>query len=84
MLRPEPAEGELRLPLGTEAIWDEFHARLRAYVGRRVRAGAEVDDVVQKIFPFVPSTASPRWNGVPMMNSGFEPSRLQRWISSAT
>lgn len=50
MLRPEPAEGELRLPLGTEAIWNEFHARLRAYVGRRVRAGPEVDDVVQKIF----------------------------------
>jgi RNA polymerase sigma-70 factor (ECF subfamily) len=50
MLRPEPAEGELRLPLATEAIWNEFHASLRAYVGRRVRAGPEVDDVVQKIF----------------------------------
>jgi RNA polymerase sigma-70 factor (ECF subfamily) len=50
MLRPEPADGDLRLPLGTEAVWNEFHARLRAYVGRRVRAGPEVDDVVQKIF----------------------------------
>jgi RNA polymerase sigma-70 factor (ECF subfamily) len=50
MLHSEPAEGDLRLPLGTEAIWNEFHARLRAYVGRRVGAGPEVDDVVQKIF----------------------------------
>jgi RNA polymerase sigma-70 factor (ECF subfamily) len=50
MLRAEPAEGELRLPLVTEAIWNDFHARLRGYVRRRIGAGPEVDDVVQKIF----------------------------------
>jgi RNA polymerase sigma-70 factor (ECF subfamily) len=50
MLRAEPAGGELRLPLATEAVWNEFHGRLRAYVGRRVRAGADVDDIVQKVF----------------------------------
>ncbi len=50
LLRSEPAGGELRLPLGTEAVWNDFHGRLRAYVGRRVRTGADVDDIVQKVF----------------------------------
>ena len=50
VLRSETAGGELRLPIGTEAVWNDFHGRLRAYVGRRVRAGADVDDIVQKVF----------------------------------
>jgi RNA polymerase sigma-70 factor, ECF subfamily len=50
VLRPEPAGVELRLPLETEGVWNEFHGRLRAYVGRRVRDGADADDIVQKVF----------------------------------
>jgi RNA polymerase sigma-70 factor (ECF subfamily) len=50
VLRPDPAGVELRLPLETEAVWHEFHHRLRAYVMRRVRGAAAVDDVVQKVF----------------------------------
>src|SRR6267142_1948365 len=37
VLRPEPAGVELRLPLETEAVWHEFHHRVRGYVRRRVR-----------------------------------------------
>jgi RNA polymerase sigma-70 factor, ECF subfamily len=50
VLRPDPAGVELRLPLETETVWHEFHHRLRAYVARRVRGAAEVDDIVQKVF----------------------------------
>ena len=50
VLRPEPAGVELRLPLETEAVWHEFHDRVRGYVRRRVRGGDEVDDIVQKVF----------------------------------
>lgn len=49
LLRSEAAAGDVRLSLGTEAVWKEFHGRLRAYVGRRVRR-ADVDDIVQKVF----------------------------------
>lgn len=49
LLPSEPAAGDVRLSLGTEAVWKEFHGRLRAYVGRRVRS-ADVDDIVQKVF----------------------------------
>ena len=49
LLRSEPAAGDVRLSLGTEAVWTEFHGRLRAYVGRRVRS-ADADDIVQKVF----------------------------------
>jgi RNA polymerase sigma-70 factor (ECF subfamily) len=34
----------------TEAIWREFHARLRAFVSRRVRRPADVEDVLQEVF----------------------------------
>jgi RNA polymerase sigma-70 factor (ECF subfamily) len=50
VLCPDPAGLELRLPLETETVWHEFHDRLRAYVRRRVRGRAEVDDIVQKVF----------------------------------
>jgi RNA polymerase sigma-70 factor, ECF subfamily len=63
VLRPEPAGVELRLPLDapvslvrhprsleTETVWHEFHNHLRAYVRRRVRDAADVDDIVQKVF----------------------------------
>jgi RNA polymerase sigma-70 factor (ECF subfamily) len=50
VLRPGPGGIELRLPLDTETVWQEFHHRLRAYVMRRVRGAAEADDIVQKVF----------------------------------
>ena len=50
LLRSEPPGGELRLSLETEAVWKEFHGRLRAYVGRRVRGSEDVEDIVQKVF----------------------------------
>jgi RNA polymerase sigma-70 factor (ECF subfamily) len=50
MLRTEPTGPELRVPLGTEAVWRDFHSRVRAYVGRRVRRQEEAEDVVQRIF----------------------------------
>jgi RNA polymerase sigma-70 factor, ECF subfamily len=39
-------------PMGTvaEIAWIEFHARLRAFVARRVGNGADVDDIVQLAF----------------------------------
>jgi len=34
----------------TERVWTQFHTRLRAFVSRRVRNPADVDDVVQRVF----------------------------------
>jgi RNA polymerase sigma-70 factor (ECF subfamily) len=34
----------------SETAWNEFHARLRAFVGRRVANAADVDDIVQFAF----------------------------------
>jgi RNA polymerase sigma-70 factor (ECF subfamily) len=34
----------------TEVLWDAFHQRLRAYVGRRIENPEDVDDIVQDIF----------------------------------
>lgn len=34
----------------TEAVWRDFHDRLRAFVSRRVPQPADVDDVLQEIF----------------------------------
>jgi len=36
--------------LSTEAVWGELHAGIRAFVARRVRQPADVDDVVQRVF----------------------------------
>ena len=33
-----------------EAIWREFHGRLRTFVSRRVRRPADVDDILQEVF----------------------------------
>jgi RNA polymerase sigma-70 factor (ECF subfamily) len=35
---------------GTEAIFEDFHRRLRAFVSRRVRNAADGDDVLQETF----------------------------------
>ena len=43
MNRPEPT-------LRTEVVWREFHDRLRAFVSRRVRNQADVDDILQDVF----------------------------------
>jgi len=34
----------------TEVLWEAFHQRLRAYVGRRIEDSDDVDDIVQDIF----------------------------------
>lgn len=34
----------------TEAVWQEFQARLHAFVLRRVKAPADADDIVQEVF----------------------------------
>jgi RNA polymerase sigma-70 factor (ECF subfamily) len=34
----------------TEAIWREFHQRLRAFISRRVRRSADVEDILQEVF----------------------------------
>ena len=36
--------------LSTEAVWDELHASIRAFVARRVPQQSDVDDVVQRVF----------------------------------
>jgi RNA polymerase sigma-70 factor, ECF subfamily len=36
--------------IDTEAIWREFHERLRAFVSRRIRRPADVDDILQEVF----------------------------------
>jgi RNA polymerase sigma-70 factor (ECF subfamily) len=34
----------------TEAVWREFHERLRAFVSRRVARVADVEDILQEVF----------------------------------
>ena len=34
----------------TEHLWQEMHAGIRAFVGRRIRQTADVEDVVQHVF----------------------------------
>jgi len=34
----------------TEAVWREFHERLRAFVSRRVKRPADVEDILQDVF----------------------------------
>ena len=70
MLRPEPARFDLRVPLETEAVWRDFHGRVRAYVGRRVRRPEEAEDVVQRIFLEV-------HRGLPRLR---QPERLLPWL----
>ena len=36
--------------LDTEAIWREFHERLRAFISRRVPGPADVEDTLQEVF----------------------------------
>ncbi len=38
------------LTLRTEVVWREFHERLRAFVSRRVRNQADVEDILQEVF----------------------------------
>jgi RNA polymerase sigma-70 factor, ECF subfamily len=55
VLRDVPGD-DLRLSLAggaggeTEAVWKEFHLRLRAFVTRRVGQRADAEDIVQKVF----------------------------------
>ena len=34
----------------TEQLWQQIHSGIRAFVGRRIRHAADVDDVVQRVF----------------------------------
>ena len=34
----------------TEHLWQEMHTGIRAFVSRRIRQAADVDDVVQRVF----------------------------------
>jgi len=34
----------------TEAVWQEFHDRLRSFVSRRIGSDADAEDIVQKVF----------------------------------
>jgi RNA polymerase sigma-70 factor (ECF subfamily) len=34
----------------SQGVWEDFHARLRSFVSRRVRQPADAEDVVQEIF----------------------------------
>jgi RNA polymerase sigma-70 factor (ECF subfamily) len=36
--------------LSTEGVWNELHANIRGFVGRRVRQPADADDIVQRVF----------------------------------
>ena len=36
--------------IDTERVWGELHTKIRAFVNRRVRRAADVDDIVQRIF----------------------------------
>jgi RNA polymerase sigma-70 factor (ECF subfamily) len=36
--------------LETEALWREFHERLRAFISRRVHRQADVEDILQEVF----------------------------------
>jgi RNA polymerase sigma-70 factor (ECF subfamily) len=37
-------------PMGTQAIWDQFHGRLLAFVRRRVSNAADAEDILQDVF----------------------------------
>jgi RNA polymerase sigma-70 factor (ECF subfamily) len=72
VLRRADAEGRVRLPIApdlpdggsaeanrdTEAVWREFHGRVRSFVSRRVANDADADDIVQKMFLQVHRKAS--------------------------
>jgi RNA polymerase sigma-70 factor (ECF subfamily) len=49
-----PVEVEVQSDEGsvatTEAAWREFHARLRAFVSRRIKDRGDAEDIVQKVF----------------------------------
>lgn len=42
MSQPEPTRR-------TETVWREFHERLRAFISRRVRRQADVEDILQEV-----------------------------------
>ena len=36
--------------MGTTEVWETFHAQLRAFIGARVGASADADDILQNVF----------------------------------
>jgi RNA polymerase sigma-70 factor, ECF subfamily len=55
-VRPREADRRLWMPMTVdaladgEAVWLEFHDRMRRFVLKRVRNEADADDIVQKVF----------------------------------
>lgn len=45
-----PAGLSFPVPMNTEQIWSELHGGITAFVRRRVRNPADVDDIVQRVF----------------------------------
>jgi RNA polymerase sigma-70 factor (ECF subfamily) len=60
--------------LSTERVWSELHANIRAFVGRRVREPADVDDIVQRVFLLV-------HRALPSLRDA---DRLHAWIYQTT
>ena len=54
----------------TEAIWRDYHARLHAFVARRVSDPSDVDDIVQEVFLKIHTR----------LGSLRESQKLQSWI----
>lgn len=57
-------------PAAAEQLWTDLNAGLRAFVGRRVRNPADVDDIVQRVFLSV-------HRGLPSLR---EADRVHAWI----
>lgn len=60
--------------LNTEGVWTELHANIRAFVARRVRQPADVDDIVQRVFLQV-------HRGLPALRDA---DRIHAWIYQTT
>jgi RNA polymerase sigma-70 factor (ECF subfamily) len=60
--------------LETEAIWREFHDRLRAFISRRVPRPADVEDILQEVFIRIHRN----------MNSLHNRERLAAWLFQVT
>lgn len=60
--------------LNTEGVWAELHANIRAFVARRVREPADVDDIVQRVFLQV-------HRGLPALRDA---DRIHAWIYQMT
>jgi RNA polymerase sigma-70 factor (ECF subfamily) len=56
-MQPDVADRE-NSPIGTQAIWEQFHDRLLAFIRRRVSNAADAEDILQEVFFRVHSNLS--------------------------